>query len=477
MIEKKNIKKKHRDELQRKYKLKQTGLHTVREVIRQRMIAKRGKIQRYDNRIKQFQQNRAFANNQGKFFKVLNNEGMQQSNERPNAEETKAFWSEIWGQEVSHNKEADWVKEFRKEGENRDKQERPKVTVEKVQKKLKSFPNWKSPGPDGVQGYWLKNFNSMHKYLAEYLHRLVQGENIPMWMTKGKTVLIQKDKGKGTVSSNYRPITCLPIVWKLLTSLIADDIYHHLETKSLLPQEQRGCRKRTKGTRDLLFIDKMILKEVKNRKKSLAMCWIDYRKAYDLISHSWILECLMCFGISEEICNLLEKSMKSWCVELTCGENVLGQVNIRRGIFQGDSLSPLLFIISLTPLTMILNKTKYGYQFSTNGQRINHLLYMDDLKLYSRTEKELNSLVETVRIFSKDINMEFVIQKCALLVLKRGKSVKTEGIQLQDNSFIRSLENDENYKYRGVLQANEVNGSKMKKKMWVRNTKGESEKY
>ena len=95
LIEKKNIKKKHRDELQRKYRLKQTGLHTVREVIRQRMIAKRGKIQRYDNRIKKFQQNRAFANNQGKFFKVLNNEGMQQSNERPNAEETKAFWSEI----------------------------------------------------------------------------------------------------------------------------------------------------------------------------------------------------------------------------------------------------------------------------------------------------------------------------------------------------------------------------------------------
>ena len=231
----------------------------------------------------------------------------------------------------------------------------------------------------------------------------------------------------------------------------------------MLPQEQKGCRKRTKGTGDLLFIDKMILKEVKNRKKNSAMCWIDYRKAYDLIPHSWILECLMCFGISEEICNLLEKSMKSWCVELTCGENVLGQVNIRRGILQGDSLSPLLFIISLIPLTMILNKTKHGYQFSTNGQRINHLLYMDDLKLYSRTEKELNSLAETVRIFSKDINMEFGIQKCPLLVLKRGKSVKTEGIQLQDNSFIRSLEYDENYKYLGVLQANEVNGSEMKK--------------
>ena len=206
----------------------------------------------------------------------------------------------------------------------------------------------------------------------------------------------------------------------------------------------------------------MILKEVKTRKKNLAMCWIDYRKAYDLIPHVWILECLKCFGISEEICKLLEKSMKSWCVELTCGKNVLGNVNIRGGIFQGDSLSPLLFIISLISLTMILNKTKHGYQFSTNGQRINHLLYMDDPKLYSRTEKELNSLVETVRIFSKDINMEFGIQKCAMLVLKRGKSVETEGIQLQDNKFIRSLEYAENYKYLGALPANDVKRSEMK---------------
>ena len=103
----------------------------------------------------------------------------------------------------------------------------------------------------------------MHTYLAEYFHRLMQGDEIPMWMTKGKTVFIQKDKDKGTVRSNYRPITCLPIAWKLLTSLIADDIYHHLEKKSLLPEEQKGCKKRTKGTVDLLFIDKMILKEVK----------------------------------------------------------------------------------------------------------------------------------------------------------------------------------------------------------------------
>ena len=103
---------------------------------------------------------------------------MQQSNERHNAEEKKYFARRFRG----------------RKGENRYKQEGPKVTVEKVQKMLKSFPNWKTPGPDGVQGYWLKNFNSMHKYLAEYLHRLVQGDDIPMWMTKGKQFSFRRIK-------------------------------------------------------------------------------------------------------------------------------------------------------------------------------------------------------------------------------------------------------------------------------------------
>ena len=80
------------------------------------------------------------------------------------------------------------MKELKKEGEN--PEESPEVTIEKVQKMLRFLPNWKTPGPDGVHGYLLKSFNSMHKYFAEYFHRLMQGDEIPMWMTKGKTVLI-----------------------------------------------------------------------------------------------------------------------------------------------------------------------------------------------------------------------------------------------------------------------------------------------
>ena len=68
---------------------------------------------------------------------------------------------------------------------------------------------------------------------------------------------------------------------------------------------------------------------------------------------------------------------------------------------------------------------------------------MDDLKLYSRSEKGLDSLVQTVRVFSEDIGMEFGIEKCAMLVMEKGKIVKSVGIELPDGKVIKSLQEGE----------------------------------
>ena len=84
-----------------------------------------------------------------------------------------------------------------------------------------------------------------------------------MWMTKGRTMLLQKDKEKGKPSSNYRPITCLSLIWKLLAGVIPEETYAILYTNLLLPQEKKGCRRKCRGTNDLLLTDKLILKEVK----------------------------------------------------------------------------------------------------------------------------------------------------------------------------------------------------------------------
>jgi len=156
--------------------------------------------------------------------------------------------------------------------------------------------------------------------------------------------------------------------------------------------------------------------------------------------------------------------MQTWNTTLTANGQVLGDVRIRRGIFQGDSLSPLLFIVAMIPLTTILRKTKKGYKTSKSNEKISHLLYMDDLKLYSRTEAELESLLNTVKIFSDTIGMEFGLEKCATLSIQRGEIKQAQGIELPNKQTIRSLNLEESYKYLGILQAEKIKHEQVKKK-------------
>jgi hypothetical protein len=82
-------------------------------------------------------------------------------------------------------------------------------------------------------------------------------------------------------------------------------------------------------------------------------------------------------------------------------------IKIEYGIFQGDSLSPLLFRICLIPLNEQLNGLNTGYEEHTTKTKISHLLYMDDLKLIAKSEEELQREINKVKIFIDEIHMEF----------------------------------------------------------------------
>ena len=170
----------------------------------------------------------------------------------------------------------------------------------------------------------------------------------------------------------------------------------HLDQEKLLPEEQKGCRKGSRGTNDLLYIDWAVIKEVKSRNKNLAMAWINYKKANDMVPHSWIIECLDLFGVAESIKSLLVNGMEKWKVML-CSGNSEG--------------------------SMSFHKAKRRLIFSEEWSGVEFL------------------------------GMEFGIEKCAMLAMEKGKIVKSVGIELPDGTAIKSLQEGESYKYLGILEA------------------------
>ena len=90
---------------------------------------------------------------------------------------------------------------------------------------------------------------------------------------------------------------------------------------------------------------------------------------------------------------------------LTSSGTTLAEVNIRRGIFQGESLSPLLFIVAMIPMTRVLERAGFGYQLKKGDSRIKDLMFMDDMKLFGRGTKEMDTLVQVAsgRVWNKEM--------------------------------------------------------------------------
>ena len=112
--------------------------------------------------------------------------------------------------------------------------------------------------------------------------------------------------------ANLSPITLI----KLLFSFYRDE-------KFPVPLDQKECRKRSRGTKDQLSIDKAILDDFRKRHTN-------YRKAYNMVPHSWRLKILELEQVSDNIVNFLKASMTNWQTELTSCGDCLAKVNTRR---------------------------------------------------------------------------------------------------------------------------------------------------
>ena len=82
-----------------------------------------------------------------------------------------------------------------------------------------------------------------------------------------------------------------------------------MENESLLPEERKGCKRKSRGMKDQLLIDKTVLKDCRKRRKNLATLWIDYRKAYNFFLNS-LIGMLDMPGIDDNVISFLEKSEK-----------------------------------------------------------------------------------------------------------------------------------------------------------------------
>lgn len=119
----------------------------------------------------------------------------------------------------------------------------------------------------------------------------------------------------------------------------------------------------------------------------------------------------------------------------------------------------------MAPLSTLLKEQPAKYSIHKSNETINHLIYMDDLKLIASSQAQLRILIETVKKFSADIKMNFGLDKCAVANFVKGKLDLMSGIEVDPNQTIKSLDPAGHYKYLGIKEGQGLNNPTMKEEL------------
>ena len=289
------------------------------------------------------------------------------------------------------------------------------IEIEEIEMYLKKLKNMKAVGPDGIPNeFYKEGGNIILKGLDLIFKQIESEEEIPItWNVVNTKVTYKGGKKDKKEIKNYRPIAVANTVANIYCGLIKEKIRDILETEEIISEEQNGFRKDRRGTENL-YIIKEIIDEVKKDNKEIYCAFLDIEKAYDTVDRQRLWEILERIGLSEHIRKIIKSMYRNTEANYDWNGVEIKEVKSTRGLRQGCTLSPLLFTLVMEELTQrIRNKKNVGIKIGE--ERLNILLFADDVVLIAEDREGLQELLDEVSIFSVDMNMKFGVDKCKVM--------------------------------------------------------------
>ena len=384
---------------------------------RELLTANRRKLTNLERRRNYWLTNYRFETNPAAFYRNLDSK-RSPSVSTEVVEEAKIFWGNMWSHEPftppGPNPAENIVVDLPQDAPVNRPESFAFPSWDEFSLALRSLDNWKSSGPDGIYNIFIKRLPSLHKIIYSLFLKLAKGEISPdKWVFTGITHLIPKSDAP-TEGKDFRPITCLSNLYKLFTKMLTPVLQLTVEKFNLLSPNQLGAIKATQGAKELAMTNFAINRFASN---NLKMAWLDAQKAFDSILHSRIEESLSSPEIPNWIRKFVSLASKSWTLNLRLnGEYIIKGKNVSRGIVQGDSLSPILFCLCLDRMSRRLDSVcpKVNINFAEDKNFcLNHLVFMDDVKLFASSEDDLKKLLSIASEELKAVGLSLNPKKSA----------------------------------------------------------------
>ncbi len=384
------------------------------------------KTKKHERRIRFHKENAAFEFNPKSFFRKISENSMEKTQKTEITEkhenDVKEFWSNMWEiTKVEHpNNNTAIPKDETNKFDNLIpysknntgiEETNVSITEEEISETIKSIPNFKATGPDLVYGFWIKRLKGLHKYIVKIIQNMFNNSEYEKEIAQGITYMIPKTKQP--THKDYRPITCLNISHKLITKIITKRINDINRTTQLIEENQLGTKENCEGAKEQWWINNAINK---THGKNLKVAYVDVAKAYDSIDLKYAKFIVEESGIPINLQKLIVQIITCIKLKITLNNKQICYKDVKRGLIQGDSLSPLLFVMCMNPLSRILNERypKVSIEGDKNNiMQTNHLLFIDDLKMISTESETTENMIEETKKFMNNIGIKMNNEKSA----------------------------------------------------------------
>ena len=297
-------------------------------------------------------------------------------------------------------------------------------------------------------------------FLRTILHRIIsecwRTSNIPSCWTTSLTTLIYKKNDPSEVS-NFRPITLQPTVYKVMASVLRNRLYKYLDENGYIDKHsQKEFWPSIDGVAEHTSQLTFLMKDAKLHQRSIIITLLDLKNAFGEISHNLISSALLHHHVPEQFIGIISNIYRLSQISVSVGKELTPLISVRRGVLQGDPISPLFFNVCFNLLTKTITQPKFaqlGYIWGPNVDPFTSscLQFADDTVLISRDVKSAQMLIDLYISWCRWVDMEARIDKCLSFGMRKLNGIYsqfTPNLTIKD-AAIPSVKINDGFTYLG----------------------------